>query len=114
MAHATLWDTFPEVIRISWLLPSASKEKGTPREASNLTEYCLERNEPWPGKNADSRQMELEVDEMVGRYIAQASATERLQVLLHRIGYSVPSLTAECRRYHEWDHRCAYPGPDTL
>jgi hypothetical protein len=83
MAHATLWDTFPEVIRISWLLPSASKEKGTPREASNLTEYCLERNEPWPGKNADSRQMELEVDEMVGRYIAQASATERLQVLLH-------------------------------
>lgn len=54
-AHATLLDTFPEVIRTSWLLPSASNEKGTPRETPGQT-GCLERwSKASPGEKADSR-----------------------------------------------------------
>ena len=56
MAHATLLDTFPEVIRISWLLPSASNEKGTPEEAEDEKGCCLERgSEPCASEKAKQR-----------------------------------------------------------
>ena len=56
MAHATLLDTFPEVIRISWLPPSASNEKGTPEEAADEKGCCLERgSEPRASEKAKQR-----------------------------------------------------------
>lgn len=116
-AHATLLDTFPEVIRISWLLPSASNEKGTPRETAHQTGCCLERgSEPSPGKSRRSTMGHVGgggVGRGTHNSTSLSSGGDDAQNPWLTLSLTTLWLLGWMACL-EWDHLCAYGGFATL
>ena len=99
MAQATLLDTFPEVIRVSWLLPSASNEKGTPRETPDYTDIVEKKRvslalvgkqtvDEWNGGDRAGR---MEHDSNQRHWTSSGSDAQNWVLVL--------ALTAACRPY---------------
>lgn len=107
MAQATPLDTFPEVIRISWLLPSASNEKGTPRETPDYKDVVEEKGASPALVGKQTVKWDGGAIGLAGWNIIPISILELLQAMMLSIGHLVLALTAVCRPYRMNEALCS-------